>query len=51
MRYVAPAEIAHLDAELRSFRNINTPQEWSEALAELTRRLEAGLGVQAPTSA
>jgi molybdopterin-guanine dinucleotide biosynthesis protein A len=32
VRYVAPAEIAHLDPELKSFRNINTPQEWRELL-------------------
>lgn len=34
VRYVDPAEIAHLDPELRSFRNINTPEEWRLALAE-----------------
>ncbi len=30
VRYVGPAEIAHLDPELKSFRNINTPDEWRE---------------------
>ena len=34
VRYVSPAEIAHLDPELRSFRNLNTPEEWREALRE-----------------
>lgn len=29
VRYVDPAEIAHLDPELASFRNINTPEEWA----------------------
>jgi molybdopterin-guanine dinucleotide biosynthesis protein A len=28
VRYVDLAEIAHLDPELSSFRNINTPEEW-----------------------
>ena len=28
VRYVAPAEITHLDPDLRSFRNVNTPEEW-----------------------
>lgn len=28
VRYVLPAEIAHLDPGLESFRNINTPEEW-----------------------
>lgn len=32
VRYVAPAEIAHLDGELESFRNINTPEEWQRLL-------------------
>ena len=28
VRYVDPAEIAHLDPDLRSFYNINTPDDW-----------------------
>jgi molybdopterin-guanine dinucleotide biosynthesis protein A len=32
VRYVAPEEIAALDPELRSFRNLNTPGQWHEAL-------------------
>ena len=32
VRYVAPPEIAHLDPRLCSFRNLNTPQEWCQAL-------------------
>jgi len=34
VRYVDPAEIAHLDPHLRSFRNINTLQEWQATLGE-----------------
>jgi len=32
VRYVAPAEIAALDPELDSFRNVNTPGQWRRAL-------------------
>jgi molybdopterin-guanine dinucleotide biosynthesis protein A len=35
VRYVSPAEIAGLDPTLRSFRNLNTPCQWHEALDEL----------------
>lgn len=42
VRYVDPAEIKHLDPDLRSFRNINTPDEWRVALAE-TIEPETGL--------
>jgi molybdopterin-guanine dinucleotide biosynthesis protein A len=28
VRYVHPAEIAHLDPDLRSFYNVNTPEDW-----------------------
>jgi molybdopterin-guanine dinucleotide biosynthesis protein A len=31
VRYVKPAEIAQLDPDLASFRNVNTPQEWQAA--------------------
>ncbi len=34
VRYVAPAEIAAFDPELRSFRNVNTPAQWQSALRE-----------------
>lgn len=34
VRFVAPAEIAHLDPDLRSFRNLNTPQDWHAAVAQ-----------------
>jgi len=34
VRYVLPGEIASLDPDLRSFRNLNTPVEWREALVE-----------------
>lgn len=34
VRYVTPTEIAHLDPELRSFRNVNTPQEWNRVLGD-----------------
>jgi molybdopterin-guanine dinucleotide biosynthesis protein A len=32
VRYVAPAEIAGLDPTLRSFRNLNTPDQWREVV-------------------
>jgi molybdenum cofactor guanylyltransferase len=34
VRFVRPAEIAHLDSDLCSFRNLNTPQDWQAALAQ-----------------
>ena len=34
VRFVRPAEIAHLDAALCSFRNLNTPEEWHAAVAQ-----------------
>jgi molybdopterin-guanine dinucleotide biosynthesis protein A len=34
VRYVSPPEIAGLDPTLRSFRNLNTLDQWHEALAE-----------------
>lgn len=33
VRYVAPNEISHIDPELASFRNINTPAQWRTAVA------------------
>jgi molybdopterin-guanine dinucleotide biosynthesis protein A len=43
VRYVSPKEIASLDPNLRSFRNVNTPEEWMRVqevqriLAKLSR--------------
>jgi hypothetical protein len=34
---VDPAEIAHLDPDLSSFRNVNTRGEWELAAAEVGR--------------
>lgn len=34
VRFVAPAEIAHLDPGLVSFRNLNTPQDWHAAVIQ-----------------
>jgi molybdopterin-guanine dinucleotide biosynthesis protein A len=34
VRYVAPAELAALDPELESFRNVNTPGQWRRALQQ-----------------
>lgn len=34
VRYVTPAEIGPIDSDLRSFRNVNTPQEWGAVQAE-----------------
>ncbi len=35
VRYIAPEEAAALDPGLRSFRNVNTPEEWEEILRSL----------------
>ena len=35
VRHVAPAELAGLDPDLRSFRNVNTPEQWRAAQVEL----------------
>jgi molybdopterin-guanine dinucleotide biosynthesis protein A len=34
VRYVGVGEVAPLDPALRSFRNVNTPEEWERARAE-----------------
>jgi len=34
VRYVTLAEVAPFDPDLRSFRNVNTPQEWEAVRAE-----------------
>jgi molybdopterin-guanine dinucleotide biosynthesis protein A len=34
VRYVTPEDVAPFDPELRSFRNINTPEEWEVVRAE-----------------
>lgn len=34
VRYVTPGEVAPFDPELRSFRNVNTPEEWTAVQAE-----------------
>ncbi len=34
VRYVDPAEIEHLDPQLRSFSNVNTPIEWQRVSGE-----------------
>jgi len=34
VRYVTPAEVSALDPDLRSFRNVNTPEEWEAVQAE-----------------
>jgi molybdopterin-guanine dinucleotide biosynthesis protein A len=38
VRYVSPAEIATLDPTLRSFRNLNTPDQWHEVLVQVGKR-------------
>ncbi len=35
VRYIAPEEAEMLDPGLRSFRNVNTPEEWEEILRSL----------------
>jgi molybdopterin-guanine dinucleotide biosynthesis protein A len=35
VRYVVPSEIAALDPDLESFRNLNTPADWHAALTTL----------------
>jgi len=37
VRYVTPKEVIPLDPDLRSFRNVNTPEEWETVQAEWTR--------------
>jgi molybdopterin-guanine dinucleotide biosynthesis protein A len=34
VRYVSPADVTPLDPGLRSFRNVNTPEEWEGVRAE-----------------
>lgn len=34
VRYVAPEEVAAFDPDLRSFRNVNTPEEWEAVQVE-----------------
>jgi len=36
VRYVAPEEVAPFDPDLRSFRNVNTPEEWEAVQAAWT---------------
>ena len=38
VRYVTEEEVAPLDPDLRSFRNINTPEEWEAVRAEISGR-------------
>ncbi|RME37768.1 MAG: molybdenum cofactor guanylyltransferase [Thermoflexia bacterium] len=42
VRYVAPEEAEVLDPGLRSFRNVNTPQEWEALRAEIRNRIGRG---------
>ncbi|HIE39099.1 MAG TPA: molybdenum cofactor guanylyltransferase [Anaerolineales bacterium] len=45
VRYVSPQEVAPFDPDLRSFLNINTPEEWERVRAEWeVGRLDSGLG-------
>jgi molybdopterin-guanine dinucleotide biosynthesis protein A len=37
VRYVTPADVIPFDPDLRSFHNVNTPQEWEAAQAAWTR--------------
>ncbi len=37
VRYVTPQEIAPIDPQLESFRNLNTPEEWKAAKGEWER--------------
>jgi molybdopterin-guanine dinucleotide biosynthesis protein A len=38
VRYVTPEEVISFDPGLRSFRNVNTPQEWETARAQWEMR-------------
>ena len=38
VRYVTPEEVTPFDPDLRSFRNINTPEEWEAVRVEWTER-------------
>jgi len=42
VRYVMPEEVAALDPEMYSFRNVNTPEEWQTARAEWALRENPG---------
>jgi molybdopterin-guanine dinucleotide biosynthesis protein A len=44
VRYVAPNEISHIDPELASFRNINTPAQWRRTLGNATKNRMSGFG-------
>lgn len=35
VRYITPDKVVPLDPTFRSFRNVNTPEEWAKAQAEL----------------
>lgn len=41
VRYLSPDEVIPFDPDLRSFRNINTPQEWRKAQMEWEMRRRA----------
>ncbi len=40
VRTITPEEVAAIDPDLRSFRNVNTPWEWEAIQAEWARRVE-----------
>lgn len=42
VRYISPNEVLPLNPDLRSFRNINTPEEWEIARQELAHRTPSG---------
>jgi molybdopterin-guanine dinucleotide biosynthesis protein A len=37
VRHVTPEEVRQIDPDLRSFRNVNTPEEWQAAQAEFSK--------------
>jgi len=43
VRYVSPDEVRPFDADLRSFYNVNTPEEWQAVVAEAQAKSPNGL--------
>jgi hypothetical protein len=40
VRFLSPSEIADIDPHLDSFRNLNTPAQWHQVLAQAAAQIE-----------